>query len=91
MRWVIRGGGTKIMEYDYFSGVPALGTVTEFLPLQSGRRYTLVVRDRGGDGFCCADGPGKIDIIATVNGVDQSLLSMLGDIGWYKRITFIAP
>ena len=74
------------MTYDYFSPVPQFGTVTESLPLRSGDRYTLVIRDHGGDGFA-----GKIQVIATVNGVEQALVDMLGNIGWYHRVSFIAP
>jgi hypothetical protein len=91
VKWFVRENRTRIVEYDYMSGVPPFGLVTVSLPLQSGHRYTLVLHDQGGDGFCCAQGPGKVDIIATVNGVDESLVSMLGDIGFYKMLKFTAP
>jgi hypothetical protein len=91
VKWFVREKKARLAGSDYDSGVSPLEVISEAIALQSGHRYALVAHDRNGDGFCCSNGIGKIEIIATVNGVDQIIVSMLGDIGSYKKLLFTLP
>jgi trypsin len=91
VRWSIRTKGKRVIGKNYDTRITMFSKVANQIPLVQGQTYTLLARDRVGDGFCCSHGAGKIEVYATVGGVDKLLASMRGDIGSYKKIKFTVP
>ena len=57
--------------------------LTGYVTLTQGRKYKLVMKDSFGDGICCTNGKGYIEVIAG----SRYLVSIWGDIGFsYSKI-----
>ena len=70
---------TFFAPHKYFSGA---------IQLVQGRTYKLVMKDKFGDGICCKDGNGYLEVLRS--GSNESVLSVWGAIGASYSVNFVA-
>ena len=61
------------------------------VPLVSGTRYKLILKDSAGDGFCCGSGRGFARVVSKNAGVASILFTVKATFDRQKGIDFVVP